>query len=59
MIVVGSGTNDEEYPANKSTLATPTSNADTNPSTSEYRLNGPESDPAVVNVINTVILLLV
>ena len=53
------GTNDEEYPASKSILATPVSNADKNPSASEYKLNGPESNPAVVNVINTVILLLV
>jgi hypothetical protein len=45
----------EAYPASKDALETPDSKADTYPSKSEYKSNGPESLPAVVNVINTVI----
>jgi len=54
-IVVPSGTKAEEYPANKLALLTPLSKADVYPSKSEYKSKGPESYPAVVNVINTVI----
>jgi hypothetical protein len=55
-VVVKSGTSEDEYPASKSTLGTATSNADAYPSRFEYKLKGPESVPAVVNVINAVIL---
>jgi hypothetical protein len=55
MIVVKSGTSEEEYPASKDALGTPDSNAVTYPSRFEYRLKGPESAPATVSVINTVI----
>lgn len=52
---VKSGARADEYPSSKAVFETPVSNADENPSTSEYRLKGPVSAPAVVNVINTVI----
>jgi len=55
-IVVKSGTNIEEYPAKRVALLNPVSNAEIYPSRFEYRLKGPESVPATVNVINTVIL---
>jgi hypothetical protein len=57
IIVVKSGTNAEAYPASKADLETPVSKADTYPSKFEYKLKGPESVPATVNVINTVITL--
>jgi len=55
-IVVKLGTKAEEYPAKRAALLTPVSNAEIYPSVSEYRLKGPESIPATVNVISTVIL---
>ena len=55
-MVVKSGTSEDEYPASNADLGTATSNADVYPSRFEYKLKGPESVPAVVNVINTVIL---
>jgi hypothetical protein len=50
------GTNDDVYPANKLDFATPVSNGVEYEFASEYKLNGPVEEPAVVNVINTVIL---
>ena len=55
-MVVKSGTSEDEYPASNADLGTATSNADVYPSRFEYKLKGPESVPAVVNVINTVIV---
>jgi hypothetical protein len=55
IVVVKSGTSEDAYPASKSTLGTAVSNAVVNPSRFEYKLKGPESVPAVVNVINAVI----
>jgi hypothetical protein len=55
-IVVKSGTEADEYPARRAALLTPVANAETYPLMFEYRLKGPASAPAVVNVINTVIL---
>jgi hypothetical protein len=46
----------EEYPASNDALDTPDSNAEVYPSRFEYKLKGPESAPATVNVINTVII---
>lgn len=41
-----------EYPANRAALLTPVANADVKPPTLEKRLNGPESAPADVSVMN-------
>ena len=49
------GTTVDVYPATNANLLTLVANAVKNPSMFEYKLNGPVSDPAVVNVINTVI----
>lgn len=57
MADVKSGTRAEAYPASNDDLDTPVSNGVKNPSRFEYKLNGPEDVPAVVNVINTVIIL--
>jgi hypothetical protein len=56
MIVVLAGTNVDVYPANKLDFDTPVSNGVEYESTSEYKLNGPVEEPAVVNVISTVII---
>jgi len=56
IVDVKSGTKAEEYPDSKLDLLTPLSKADTYPSRFEYKSNGPESLPAIVNVINTVII---
>jgi hypothetical protein len=55
IIVVLLGTEDEEKPASNDTVLIPVSKGETYPSISEYRLKGPESTPATVNVIKTVI----
>jgi hypothetical protein len=55
-IVVKSGTKALAYPANKETLDTPVSKAEVYPSESENKSKGPVSAPAVVNVINAVII---
>ena len=47
------------YQANRAALLTPVSNGVVNPSTLEYRSNGPVSVPAKLNVINIVMLLTV
>ena len=56
IVVVKSGTNAEAYPASKVVLLIFVSKAETNPSISEYKLNGPAEVPATVNVIYTVIM---
>jgi hypothetical protein len=53
---VKSGTKEEEYPEIRADLLTPVSKGVVKKSISEYKSNGPESEPAKVNVINTVIL---
>jgi hypothetical protein len=55
IIVVLLGTEDEEKPASNDTVLIPVSKGETYPSISEYRLKGPESTPATVNVIKTVL----
>jgi hypothetical protein len=52
-----SGTFEDEYPASKVALLTPFSKGDVKLFIFEYKSNGPVSFPAVVNVINTVIIL--
>ena len=47
--VVSTGTNVEVKPVNSLDLLTFCSNGTTNPSTSEYRLNGPVLVPADIN----------
>jgi hypothetical protein len=54
MLVVRSGTTTDIYPARRDDLGTLNAKAVVYPSTFEYRLNGPESDPAEVNVTITV-----
>ena len=56
IIVAPPGTNVDVYPETKEALGTLFSNGTKNPSTSEYKSKGPVSEPAVVNVINTVII---
>jgi hypothetical protein len=56
MIVVPAGTNVDVYPASKLAFDTPVSNGVEYEFAFEYKLNGPVEEPAVVNVINTVIL---
>ena len=53
MVVVPLGTSVDVYPPTRRILDTLVSKAVTYPSVFEYRLNGPVSAPAVVNVINT------
>jgi len=55
-VVVPSGTRLVVYPATILALETPVSKGMANPSRFEYRLNGPVSLPATVNVIITVII---
>jgi hypothetical protein len=54
-VVVEFGTADDVYPANNADLVTLVANAIEYPFTFENKSNGPASNPAVVNVINTII----
>ena len=56
-IFVPLGTSDDVYPKSKLALEMPVSNADVYPFTSENKSNGPVSEPAVVRVINIVVIL--
>jgi hypothetical protein len=56
IMVVPLGTSVLVYPAKRDALATPVSKAPVYPSTSEYRLKGPVSDPATVSVIVTIMV---
>ena len=56
--VVPAGTKTEVYPDTKEALGTLFSKGTKNPSTSEYKSNGPVLVPAIVKVINTVIIFL-
>lgn len=56
-IVVPSGTKELVYPTKRAALLTPVSKADIYPSTSEYRLKGPVSAPAVVSVMVTIMVM--
>lgn len=49
------GTTEDVYPVNNVALLIPVAKADVYPSTSEKRLKGPVSAPAVVSCIVTVI----
>lgn len=49
------GTAEDVYPASSAALLIPVAKADVYPSTSEKRLKGPVSAPAVVSCIVTVI----
>jgi hypothetical protein len=54
IVVAASGTDVRRYPANIAALDTPVTIGTEYPSASEYKLKGPVSTPAVVNVTNTV-----
>jgi hypothetical protein len=56
ILVVPSGTTVDVYPANKTLFSINSANGSIYPLTFEYKLNGPVSISATVNVINNVIL---